>query len=287
MTYESIVGLVKQPLADLNFMLQEIIEHIEDSETRKWMNYFFENKGHELRPVLTFLSYFSHRENPTETEYKMLITMAAAFELLHSASLVHDDVIDEGEFRRGKETINRLLNNKAAILVGNIFYLEAFKLILVLPDRVFFNEMLMVSQQMCFGEISQLAASMESFHDKPESMDEVGYMDIIKKKTALLIALCMGSGARLAEACQGEISRMRETGLRFGMLYQLRDDLKDEDGLIKDAGIMKRLFAEQLSAFRGLTDPKEDANPYFRTIQSLGSMLDGFSNGYSQKKMMV
>lgn len=272
MTYEDILELVKIPISDVRKLLDEIVMEIEEPETRKWMEYFFESKGHGLRPVLTFLSYYSIRQNPNEQEYSNLLKMAGAFELLHSASLIHDDVIDEGDIRRGKATINKSFSSKAAILIGNIFYLEAFKLILTLPENVYFKEMMHVSENMCFGEIVQLSKV-------GVKLETEEYIKVIKRKTAELISMCMRAGARLAGADRADIDRMSENGLKFGIMYQLRDDIKDQDVNIKDKTEISSLIKKYY--YNNEKDIKScEENPYNEAIHALSEILKLFDNGY-------
>lgn len=220
MALEHIQKLIESPMAEVEALLSALVLEVENPHTRKWMLYFMEKKGHRLRPLLTLLAFGAVGMN--EIFNKQVISMAVCTELLHSASLIHDDVIDEETTRRDQPALNQHVGNKPAVLIGNIFYLKAFELSSAFPVLDYFNEMMKTSMNMCVGEIVQ-----NDFSD--ELLTSEVYESIIEKKTANLMALCTFSGAKFAGATELQMSCMREMGLQIGYLYQIRDDLKDGD----------------------------------------------------------
>jgi geranylgeranyl pyrophosphate synthase len=209
-----------RPLAEVEILLDETIASIHEANTHRWMAYFNQRKGHRLRPLLVMLSYYTFQ--PLTVMPEELITVAACMELIHTASLIHDDVIDAESVRRGQPALNQVKGNKAAILIGNVFYLKAFQLAFDLPQKAFFPAMAATATDMCCGEIIQ------SERDG-ERLNEAEYLEIIGDKTARLMALSCQAGAMLAEAPPVMVQRMADAGLRLGYLYQMRDDQLDWD----------------------------------------------------------
>src|SRR5690606_17736485 len=180
------------------------------------MNYIVRRKGKQLRPMLVFLSAGASGEI-TESTYRG----AAMIALLHTATLVHDDVVDDANYRRGFFSINALWKNKTAVLVGD--YLLSRGLLLSV-DNGDFELLKIVShavQEMSEGELLQIAKAR-----KLDITEEV-YYTIIKKKTASLIASCCAVGAATADATAETIEKMRDFGEKVGMAFQIKDDLFD------------------------------------------------------------
>ncbi|MFS8618007.1 MAG: polyprenyl synthetase family protein, partial [Solitalea sp.] len=179
-------------------------------------HYVIKRKGKQMRPMFVF---FSARlcGGIVEATHRG----AALVELLHTATLVHDDVVDNAYERRGFFSINALWKNKIAVLVGD--YLLARGLLLSL-DNDDFKLLKIVSEavkQMSEGELLQV--------EKARRMDisEEIYFEVIRQKTASLIASCCACGAASAGASEEDIRRMRLFGEKVGMAFQIKDDLFD------------------------------------------------------------
>lgn len=178
--------------------------------------YSLKHKGKQLRPLFVFLSAKCFGE-VNDSTYR-----AATFiELLHSATLIHDDVVDDASERRGMASINALYKNKIAVLSGD--YLLAKGMMIALQNKEY--QMLdMISEAVAKigdGEISQL--------EKARKMDvsEDEYYQIIEKKTASLIASCCAIGAVSTNAGTQQVETMRQFGTYAGMAFQIRDDIFD------------------------------------------------------------
>jgi octaprenyl-diphosphate synthase len=191
-------------------------------------NYIVKRKGKQIRPMFVFLSAMacggitaaSHRG-------------AGLIELLHTATLVHDDVVDESNYRRGFFSINALWKNKIAVLVGD--YLLSRGLLLSVENGDF-DLLKIVSEavkEMSEGELLQI--------EKARRLDitEEVYFEIIRQKTATLIASCCAVGAASAGADEETIAKMKEFGSLTGMAFQIKDDLFDygSDDVGKPLGI--------------------------------------------------
>ncbi len=182
----------------------------------KIMGYIVKRKGKQMRPMFVFLSAGVHGEI-NESTYRG----AALIELLHTATLVHDDVVDDANYRRGFFSINALWKNKIAVLVGD--YLLSRGLLLSI-DHGDFDLLKIVSEavrEMSEGELLQIEKAR-----KLDITEEV-YYDVIRQKTASLIASCCGVGSRSVNEDVELSKRMKLFGEKVGMAFQIKDDLFD------------------------------------------------------------
>lgn len=183
------------------------------------LNYILRRKGKQMRPLLVFLTARLHGEI-SEPTY-----IAATFiELLHTASLVHDDVVDDANERRGALSVNALWNSKIAVLVGD-YMLSKGMLISVEKER--FDMLEIVSEavkSMSEGELLQLQKS------RKQNIKEADYFRIISSKTAALISACTACGARSITDDVATIRLMKEFGENIGIAFQIRDDILDYEG---------------------------------------------------------
>lgn len=182
----------------------------------KIMSYIVKRKGKQMRPMFVFLSAGTVGEIQ-ETTYRG----ASLIELLHTATLVHDDVVDDANYRRGFFSINALWKNKIAVLVGD--YLLSRGLLLSVEHKEFdLLEIVSIAmKEMSEGELMQM--------EKARRLDitEEVYFEIIRQKTASLIASCCAAGASSVNADAATIERMRLFGEKVGMAFQIKDDLFD------------------------------------------------------------
>ncbi len=180
------------------------------------MHYIVKRKGKQMRPMFTLLS--ARQFGPVN---ESTFVAASLIELLHTATLVHDDVVDDSNMRRGFFSINALWKNKIAVLVGD--YLLSRGLLLAI-DKGEFELLRIVSsavREMSEGELLQLEKT------RGLNFSEEVYFDIIRKKTASLIAACCASGASAAGRPAEEVERMRLFGEYTGIAFQIKDDLFD------------------------------------------------------------
>lgn len=182
----------------------------------KIMGFIVKRKGKQLRPMFVFLTA-GMTGQITEATYRG----AALIELLHTATLVHDDVVDDSNFRRGFFSVNALWKNKIAVLVGD--YLLARGLLLSV-DHGDFDLLKIVSRavkEMSEGELLQIEKAR-----KLDITEEV-YFDIIRQKTASLISSCCAVGAASTGSSPETIENMRVFGEKVGIAFQIKDDLFD------------------------------------------------------------
>ena len=180
------------------------------------MHYIIKRKGKQMRPMFVFLTakLFGKFE---ENTYRA----ASMIELLHTATLVHDDVIDKADFRRGYFSINALWKNKIAVLVGDFLLSRGLLLAVKHEEFELLKIMSTAVQDMSEGELLQI--------EKARKLDitEKVYFDIIRQKTATLIAACCASGANSVGEDKNTVETMRLFGEKAGIAFQIKDDLFD------------------------------------------------------------
>ncbi|MFL2584555.1 MAG: polyprenyl synthetase family protein [Flavobacteriaceae bacterium] len=179
-------------------------------------HYIVNRKGKQMRPMFVFLTAKLLGKTSERT-----FRAASVIELIHTATLVHDDVVDDSDKRRGFFSINALWKNKIAVLVGD--YLLSKGLLLCIDNKDFdLLEIISVAvREMSEGELLQI--------EKARSLDitEEIYYEVIRKKTATLIASCCALGSCSVDASQNDIKKMTHFGEKIGMAFQIKDDLFD------------------------------------------------------------
>ena len=182
----------------------------------KIMSYIVKRKGKQMRPMFVFLSAGTCG-GITDSTFRG----ASLIELLHTATLVHDDVVDEANYRRGFFSVNALWKNKVAVLVGD--FLLSRGLILSIENNDFHLLKIVTNavKEMSEGELLQIEKSRRL------DINEDVYYDIIRQKTASLIASCCAVGASSSGATQDVVEKMRAFGEKIGMAFQIKDDLFD------------------------------------------------------------
>ena len=179
-------------------------------------NYIIRQKGKQMRPMFVFLSA-KLNGNPSDATY----TAASLIELLHTATLIHDDVVDEAYERRGLFSINAIWKSKIAVLMGD--YLLAKGLLLSVENKAY-DLLEIVSEavrEMSEGELLQIQRS------RTMNINKEQYYEIIRKKTATLIASCTASGAKSVGCNDETVLRMKHFGENVGLAFQIKDDLFD------------------------------------------------------------
>ena len=227
----SLINDIKQPIsAELNLFESKFREAMKSSVPLldTIMTYIVKRKGKQVRPMFVFYCAKLF-EGINDSTYRG----ASMVELLHTATLVHDDVVDDSDERRGFFSINALWKNKIAVLVGD--YLLSKGLLLSVKNKDF-HLLEIISeavQAMSEGELLQIEKTRNL------NLSEEVYFDIIKKKTASLIASCCAIGAASAGATQEQIKQMHLFGEKIGIAFQIKDDLLDygDDDIGKPHGI--------------------------------------------------
>ena len=187
--------------------------------------------GKRVRPALTILANYA--VGGDGSRYNS-IRMATVMEFLHTATLVHDDIIDKADTRRKRPTINALYGNETAVLMGDWLYMSAFETSLAERSLPILDILTRVTRKMTEGELLQLTLLGHA------DISEAQYFDVLKRKTAYLFSASCEIGAILGKASEEQQTALRDYGLNLGTAFQLIDDLLDftssEDALGKAAG---------------------------------------------------
>jgi geranylgeranyl pyrophosphate synthase len=248
---------IKSYLQPIEEELDRQLKEIEDSHTHinalshhsdKLLKHSFKANGKRLRPALMiFSAQAGTAKAPPEKE--TLIKLATAIEMIHTASLVHDDVIDESTFRRGRLSTNARYGNKLAVLSGDILFTQFYMIVRSLeeldaPTRFTLLDLLMeVTRKMCFGEVYE-----ENIRAGKVKVDFDLYLDTIENKTASLMSGCCKAGGIVAGASPDHIQTLFDFGHHIGMVYQLLDDLSDKDAVFTRREVIKEAAEEHLRA---------------------------------------
>jgi len=179
-------------------------------------HHLIDSGGKRFRPLLHLISsslcgYTGESRFP----------LAASIEFIHTASLLHDDVIDEAVIRRGKTSANNVWGNAASVLVGDFLYSKAFKLLSEIGDMAIVQLMSKMTNIMSEGEVFQLMKCGDT------TLTEAEYLSIVEKKTAVLISAACGSGAVLGGASPRQTEALTQYGYKIGMAFQITDDTLD------------------------------------------------------------
>lgn len=226
------VDEIKDPVADHMAVFEEKFKDAMKSSVPlldKITNYIVKRKGKQIRPMFVFLSAQVSGEVNESTH-----RAAALIELLHTASLVHDDVVDDSNERRGFFSLNALWKNKIAVLVGDFLLTKGLSLSLEHNDFHLLKIANDAVREMSEGELLQIEKARRL--DISESI----YFDIITKKTAALIAACCAAGAASVTKDEKIIAISKEFGILTGIAFQIKDDLFDfgnDDHIGKPTGI--------------------------------------------------
>ncbi len=192
------------------------------------MTYIVKRKGKQIRPMFVFFSA-NVFNGINDSTYRA----ASLVELLHTASLVHDDVVDDSDERRGFFSLNALWKNKIAVLVGDYLLSKGLLLSVKNKDYHLLEIVSTAVEAMSEGELLQISKTRNL------NLSEDVYFDIIRKKTASLIASCCAIGAASAGASEEDVQKMYLFGEKIGIAFQIKDDLLDygDDVIGKPTGI--------------------------------------------------
>lgn len=212
-------------------------------------------RGKMLRPTMTLLSGLAcdPRGSIPEAVTESHVTVAAVVEMIHLATLVHDDVLDEADIRRGAQTINALRGNELAVMLGDYLISKSFHLCSTLESQRTAMRIGEITSIVCEGEMLQL------FHRGDLALDEKTYFDIVERKTAALIAVACEQGAIHAGADAATAARMYDFGRLVGVAFQIQDDLLD-------------LVGEEDVVGKSLGKDIEKEKPTLPLIHHLGSL---------------
>ena len=196
-------------------------------------HYIVDAGGKRMRPVLVLLCARSCGYQGDQH-----ISLAAVIEFIHTATLLHDDVVDMSAMRRGRPTANEQWSNPSSVLVGDFIYSRAFQILVKIGSMEIMQIMADTTNRIAEGEVLQLINKHNS------AATEAGYMNVIRDKTAILFQAAAECGAIVAKASNEQRQILRQVGMHIGMAFQLIDDVLDYDG---DATTMGKNVGDDLA----------------------------------------
>ena len=202
--FSEFTELFSQSLTHGDHLLAEVLSHIR------------QRGGKRMRPILTLLIAKNYGGVTMATQHA-----AIGLELLHTASLVHDDVVDESEERRGQASVNATYNNKVAVLTGDFILSTALLNVSYTNNQRIIENLAQLGRTLASGELLQL------WNISNKDISEDIYYDVIKQKTAVLFESCAAIGALSAGATDDDVAQAVHFGQNLGIMFQIRDDIFD------------------------------------------------------------
>ena len=202
--FSEFTELFSQTLTHGDHLLAEVLSHIR------------QRGGKRMRPILTLLIAKNYGGVTMATQHA-----AIGLELLHTASLVHDDVVDESEERRGQASVNATYNNKVAVLTGDFILSTALLNVSYTNNQRIIENLAQLGRTLASGELLQL------WNISNKDISEDIYYDVIKQKTAVLFESCAAIGALSAGATDDDVAQAARFGQNLGIMFQIRDDIFD------------------------------------------------------------
>lgn len=202
--FSEFTELFSQTLTHGDHLLAEVLSHIR------------QRGGKRMRPILTLLIAKNYGGVTMATQHA-----AIGLELLHTASLVHDDVVDESEERRGQASVNATYNNKVAVLTGDFILSTALLNVSYTNNQRIIENLAQLGRTLASGELLQL------WNISNKDISEDIYYDVIKQKTAVLFESCAAIGALSAGATDDDVAQAAHFGQNLGIMFQIRDDIFD------------------------------------------------------------
>ncbi|MEX1216564.1 polyprenyl synthetase family protein [Saccharospirillum sp.] len=224
MDQKAVFATVSQEFEAVN---QTILSQLESRVplVEKIADYIISSGGKRLRPLLTLLA--AGISGGIETRHYQLATV---IEFLHTATLLHDDVVDTSDLRRGRPTANARWGNAPSVLVGDFLYARAFELLVDIGAMPVMNRLAVATRTIAEGEVMQL------MNVRNPDATEAQYMDVIKGKTAILFQASSETAALINSQPDANIEKLAAYGLNLGLAFQLIDDVLDYDGNTEKLG---------------------------------------------------
>jgi len=212
---QEMLGPVQEDLDRFDSLTDQILQ-ADSALIGSVVRYLLEKRGKRIRPAISFLV-----SRAAGLNHKKMVQAALAIELIHTATLLHDDVVDESPTRRGQDTINFKWNNLVSVLMGDFFFAKAFRLLVDSESPELVAQVSYATERVSFGELRQIEEAYNW------NLEEVEYHKIISHKTAALFAVSAASCAILNGNEKKRIRRHSEFGEKLGQAFQIADDILD------------------------------------------------------------
>ena len=237
---EHIIEPIRTELAQFETFFEQTMK-AETQPMDDIMLYVQESQGKRLRPILVLLSAKLFGEVNERT-----MRADTFVEMMHSATLIHDDVVDDADQRRGKASVKAQFGNHSAVLAGDYLLAKAMLLLSQPNEYNILQEMLRTAAAMSEGELMQGASVV-----RPDGRTTDAYLDIITRKTATLLRACCVVGAFSVNAAHEQVQQMADFGLNFGILFQLRDDMLDGENVEQAQALLPVYYEKTMKALEG------------------------------------
>ncbi len=229
MNIEQVFSLIKDDMQQVNQLIQKSL-HSEVVLINQVSQYIINSGGKRLRPILVLLSAKAFLVKNNNEDFHNSVILAAVIEFIHTATLLHDDVVDESELRRGKDTANELWGNAASVLVGDFLYSRAFEMMVGIGNLKVMEVLSHSTNTIAEGEVLQLLNCNDA------STTEKRYLEVIHFKTAKLFESASQLGAIVNHQDPSCEQAMAKFGMHLGTAFQLIDDVLDYSASSEDMG---------------------------------------------------
>lgn len=234
MDVQAVYELLEKDLSDVKNVVHDKLNETKTDESAPVIEYLLSTQGKLIRPILVFLSAYAIDDNLAKEKRDKLVLVAAAIEIIHMASLVHDDVIDDADSRRNKQSIKAKFGNVTAVTMGVYLYSVSLQLIAQAGSIAILDELSLTVKKMCEGELKQL----DFVKNSSTHIDT--YFDIIYSKTAVLFKSASLVGCLLFNKNSNLAENLKVYSTSLGYVFQLTDDYLDimatQDDLKKSIG---------------------------------------------------
>lgn len=262
---ESLKDVIGVDLENFNVALRNSLS-TDNALLKGVIDYYLQAKGKQIRPMLVILSSRLFGEINDTT-----ISAAVAIELLHNATLIHDDVVDSSPLRRGRKTVNNIWDNRVAVLVGDFFVSTALQSALQSNNLNTISLIASLGKELATGEIDQIETADEHV------LDEKRYFNVIKQKTASLFSSCMLMGGYSNGATVEQLNAIEEYGNKLGLCFQIKDDIFDyftDDSVGKPTGSDLKEGKVSLPLLFAIQSNTDERNTQMRNLLMRGNLTD-------------
>ena len=262
---ESLKDVIGVELENFNQALRNSLS-TDNALLKGVIDYYLQAKGKQIRPMLVILSSRLFGEINDTT-----ISAAVAIELLHNATLIHDDVVDSSPLRRGRKTVNNIWDNRVAVLVGDFFVSTALQSAIKSNNLNTISLIAALGKELATGEIDQIETADEHI------LDEKRYFNVIKQKTASLFSSCMLMGGYSNGATVEQLNAIEEYGNKLGLCFQIKDDIFDyftDDSVGKPTGSDLKEGKVSLPLLFAIQSNTDERNTQMRNLLMRGNLTD-------------
>lgn len=266
--HERLAELLAPEMADVNRMIRERMASENAPRIPEVTAHLVEAGGKRLRPMLTLAAAkICGYDGPYH------VHLAATVEFIHTATLLHDDVVDESEKRRGRPTANLMWDNKSSVLVGDYLFSRSFQLMVETESLRVLDILANASATIAEGEVLQLTATQDL------TTDEAVYLKVVRGKTAALFAAATEVGGVIAGAPEAHVDALRNYGDALGISFQIVDDLLDYAGastsLGKNTGDDFRERKLTLPVIKAVAQANATEREFWKRVIEDGKQVDG------------